>query len=155
MERWPKHWLNVWPLADVAVFGSLVRFLILSDPNRGRLFAAGMGVHLSTVIACVVLAHSLGAALSPLDALILLPPVILLTAIPITIGGWGVREGAMVAALGLVGIPAHLALAISVLLGLAVVVIGLLGGGVWLVSKDRASVDPGPSDKATSTIQKP
>jgi hypothetical protein len=62
---------------------------------------------------------------------------VLLSAIPISISGWGVRESAMVAGLTMVGVSPAAALATSVLLGLVSAIVGLVGGIVWLVSRDR------------------
>jgi uncharacterized membrane protein YbhN (UPF0104 family) len=55
------------------------------------------------------------------------------TFIPISIGGWGVREGAALLAFGLFGTPPEDALAISILFGLVYSVIGLFGGVVWML----------------------
>jgi len=57
--------------------------------------------------------------------LILCPPVFLIAALPISIAGWGLREGAMVLVLGYVAIPPNQSLPLSVALGLI-----LLAGAV-------------------------
>ena len=71
-----------------------------------------------------------------LDCLVLVPPVLLIMTIPISIGGWGVREGAMVALFGLIGVPGHGALALSVMFGLVGIAVAVPGGIVWLISRD-------------------
>jgi uncharacterized membrane protein YbhN (UPF0104 family) len=67
-----------------------------------------------------------------LDFALLMPPVMLLVALPISAGGWGVREGAMVAALALVGVGSAPALLLSVELGLLTTLVSLPGGAIWL-----------------------
>ncbi|HYM73835.1 MAG TPA: lysylphosphatidylglycerol synthase transmembrane domain-containing protein [Stellaceae bacterium] len=67
-----------------------------------------------------------------LDFLMLMPPVMLVAALPVSAGGWGVREGAMVAALGAAGVAAGPAMLLSVELGLVAMLVSLPGGGVWL-----------------------
>ena len=62
-----------------------------------------------------------------LDCVLLTPPITLLSAVPISIAGWGVREGVMVGALSMVGIGTEHALALSVLLGVAMLGNGLVG----------------------------
>lgn len=69
--------------------------------------------------------------------LVLMPLVLLTTLVPISVAGWGVREGAMVVALGLIGIPSADALTVSLALGLATTIAGLPGGLVWLVTRDK------------------
>ena len=51
-----------------------------------------------------VLAKSLNLNISVMDCLVFMPPVALLAALPISLGGWGIREAAMVSFLGLVGV---------------------------------------------------
>ena len=67
----------------------------------------------------------------------LMPPIMLITTIPLTIGGWGVRENAMIIGFGLIGISSDAALALSVLLGLVGLFTTLPGGLVWLFSRER------------------
>ena len=67
-----------------------------------------------------------------LDFLMLMPPVLLVAALPVSVGGWGVREGAMVAALGAAGVAASAALLLSVELGLVAMLVSLPGGVIWL-----------------------
>jgi hypothetical protein len=69
----------------------------------------------------------MGLPLTAFDCLLLIPPIMLLSAIPISISGWGVREGVMVGALGMMGIGADQAIALSVLLGVVLLLNGLLG----------------------------
>jgi glycosyltransferase 2 family protein len=45
--------------------------------------------------------------------------VTVVTLLPLSVGGWGLREGAVVALFGFVGVPSHSALAFSVLFGFA------------------------------------
>ncbi len=85
-------------------------------------------------LSAFALAYGLGADLTILDALVLVPPVVLVTSLPISISGWGTRELAMVTALGLVGVPPDLALTTSILYGLTTLVTSLPGGLLWLAN---------------------
>jgi hypothetical protein len=62
----------------------------------------------------------------------LMPPVVLLSGLPISVGGWGVRENAMIAALATVGVGASAATVLSVQLGALVALLSLPGGALWL-----------------------
>ena len=137
LDRWPKRIITLRPIASLVRFGSFVRYLLLQFKRRELLFGLALLIHLMTAAACYTLAVGLRAQLSILDAFVLIPPVILLTAVPISIGGWGVREGAMVACLALVGIPSEKALSISLLLGAISMIIGVVGGAIWLMSAER------------------
>ncbi|MBE9556580.1 MAG: flippase-like domain-containing protein, partial [Proteobacteria bacterium] len=81
----------------------------------------------------------LGLNVGLFESLVLVPAVILLSTVPVSIGGWGLREGLMVVALGLAGVPADAALSVSILFGLAMIVAGLPGGVLWLMAGGRTS----------------
>jgi len=61
----------------------------------------------------------------------------LVATIPVSIAGWGMREGAMVAALGVLGVSTSGAVTLSVLFGLGLIVVGMVGGIAWLTSGER------------------
>ncbi len=88
-------------------------------------------VHLCSVIAIFFLALSVDVWMGLHVFLIAVPPVFLLTIIPISLAGWGVREGAMVAILALVGIVKAKILAISILYGLLLILTALPGALVF------------------------
>ncbi|MGI9420464.1 MAG: lysylphosphatidylglycerol synthase domain-containing protein, partial [Geminicoccaceae bacterium] len=58
------------------------------------------------------------------------PIIAVIASLPVSFGGWGVREGSMVVSLGILGVSAENALAISVLYGLTGVVATLLVAGL-------------------------
>jgi uncharacterized membrane protein YbhN (UPF0104 family) len=78
---------------------------------------------------CLAQSQHLGVSL--VDFAILMPAVMLLVALPISAGGWGVREGAIVAALALVGVGTAPALLLSVEFGLIGTLVSLPGGVIW------------------------
>ena len=100
--------------------------------RRGRSLAillVGFGIQLSTLLCVWMIALSVGAEISFTAIVAVILPVQLALAVPISVAGWGVREGAMVFGLGLAGVPNELGLVISVLWG----VLALIGGvGCWV-----------------------
>lgn len=111
--------------------------------RQGAWLVIGLSVaiQLTNVVILYVIGEGLGIDFRFIDGLLLFPTVLFLSMLPISIAGWGVREGAMVAALALVDVPAHQSLALSVCFGLCLVAISLPGGAVWLISR-RAPVEP-------------
>ena len=83
------------------------------------------------------LAHAMQLDVTLTDCVLLVPPVILVTVVPVSIAGWGVREGAMVAAFAYAGLPQSDGLLVSLLFGAAFLVIGIIGGLVWILTVDR------------------
>lgn len=106
--------------------------------RRGAWLVLGLsvGIQFVNVIILYVLGLGMGVPLSFVDGVLLFPTVLFLSMLPISVAGWGVREGAMIAALALVGVPSHQALAISVCFGLGLVVVSLPGGLVWLAARN-------------------
>jgi uncharacterized membrane protein YbhN (UPF0104 family) len=87
------------------------------------------------VLAIWVIALGLGVQIDLAMCLVLIPPVIFLAMMPISVAGWGVREGVMVAALSTVGVPASEALALSISYGVGIVVLSLSGGALWILGR--------------------
>ena len=56
---------------------------------------------------------------------------------PVSLAGWGVREGAMIAMLGTIGVAASEALSLSVAIGIVALVASLPGGIIWLATGNR------------------
>jgi uncharacterized membrane protein YbhN (UPF0104 family) len=83
------------------------------------------------------MAASLGIKVSVIDCIVLMQPVALASNLPISVGGWGVRETAVVLLFGLVGVPSSAALVLSLQLGLLALLVVLPGGLLWLLLQFR------------------
>jgi ADP-ribose pyrophosphatase len=83
-----------------------------------------------------------------LTAIALFTPAMLLSMVPISLGGWGVREAALVWLLGTVNVPQESSLAISVLFGIVSTAAGLVGGIVWLLERRPAAPARTPVSRA-------
>lgn len=99
--------------------------------------------------ACILLAFWASAAAVGLNlsigAVVTLVPLILLTMlVPITISGWGLREGAAAALLPLAGATASASLASSVVFGL-VGLAAVLPGLAFVWTRPRISAQPSPT----------
>jgi len=92
-------------------------------------------VHLFSVLTMYGLSLALGLDLSFQTLLIAVPPVFLLTIVPISLAGWGVREGAMIGIFMLVGADQTKVLAMSILYGLLLILSALPGSYFWIKSK--------------------
>jgi uncharacterized membrane protein YbhN (UPF0104 family) len=136
-RTWFHHWRFTRHLAEVA---TIIEKVILTMRIGGTIGVISITIHLMNIVAAWFCAKAIGSPLNLQDALLLIPPVILIAAIPVTIAGWGVREGAMVAAFTFAGLPHSDALAISVLFGAGSFVIGTLGGLVWIFSGERVQI---------------
>lgn len=123
---------NRW-LVGLGILSSSARKVFLSPLSAIPALAAAMMVHVGVSACIAALAWALGVGLGLAAALTVVPTVMLISLLPISIGGWGVREGAMVVGLGLVGVESSDALLISVMYGLGAAAIGVSGWILWLL----------------------
>lgn len=122
------------PLRAVAELMMDARSLI-ADPGRALVITAiAVVVHGLSATAVYVLARGFHVEATWLDCLLLVPAVVLVMVLPISIAGWGLREGAMVSAFALVGVPVEDSLVLSVGFGLATMAVGLPGAFIWLLT---------------------
>ena len=89
-------------------------------------------------------ATGLQLGLSVWDCLALFPAVILVTLIPISFAGWGIREGAKVALFAFAGLTADTTLALSLAFGVALLAASLPGCAWWLTWRGAALVETAP-----------
>ncbi len=121
------------------------RRLFLDPVCLVRALGLSIVIHVGVGTSLWLLAKGHGVD-APLAAFVLLAPMVtLVTTIPISVAGWGVREGAMVTALGLIGVPAATALTISIQFGLIMLIVGLPGGLLTLLDSPAATV---PADQS-------
>jgi uncharacterized protein (TIRG00374 family) len=120
-------------LRGVSSLGAATRDIFLRPAAAAPVLALATLAQVALSLAAFVIARGLGMPVTLLDCLVLMQPVALVTALPISVGGWGVREAAMVAVFGLTGLPSSSALALSVQLGLLSLVASLPGGLLFLL----------------------
>ncbi|MBC8338600.1 MAG: flippase-like domain-containing protein [Rhodospirillales bacterium] len=146
LDRLPgslMRWRLVRGLGNLGADG---RSVFLSKGHLPLVMFWGVLTHINISLAVFLLALSLNLNVTLLDCLTLVPLVMLIMTIPISIGGWGVRETAMVALFGLIGVSNEGALVLSVLIGLVGMVTALPGGLIWLVSRDKGETLDHPSE---------
>ncbi len=132
----PAGVLRLRPMQSLAGAAAQTRALVLSRWGL-RVAVASIVANLNFVLAAVLLGRALDLAATPLDFLAIMPAVTLATTLPLSLGGWGVREGVLVLLLGHIGVPAGEALALSMLYGLGGVLCGLPGLLVWAFEARR------------------
>jgi uncharacterized membrane protein YbhN (UPF0104 family) len=142
MHRLPQNWQR-WRVFQIA---SDISSMALSISGRyaaiSYLLFLSLLIQVSNVVAIYVIALGLGIQANFIDLLVLIPPVMLLAILPISYAGWGVREGSMALALGMVGVHAEQSVAISICFGLCMIASGLPGAILWLRTRKK-QVDQG------------
>ena len=130
--------LQRWTLTRHLAAAAAIGLAILNSLRAlTTIFGLSFVIHFFTALAAWCAARSVGANLPLLYSLFLVLPVILITVVPISIAGWGVREGAMVAAFGYAGLSQSDGLIVSLLFGAGYLAIGIVGGLVWILTVAR------------------
>lgn len=137
LDKFPQSLLKWKIFRGIAKLAEDARSLFLSPLNLLKSVAFGISGNVFICLFMYQCAQSLGVDLSVTEALVLVPPAILISTLPISIAGWGVRESAMVTSLSLAGIAEVDAFSISILFGLLMAAISVPGGVIWLLHRNN------------------
>jgi uncharacterized membrane protein YbhN (UPF0104 family) len=124
--------------ARAAMFGS----------RSAVILGVGCMIHALTIAAVWSLGQAQGLSISPADAAVLFAVMIGVALVPFTIGGWGLRELAMVSLFGNHGLTPERALVFSMYFGLTSIAASLPGALAWmglLFSRSQRVDEPDPS----------
>lgn len=111
-------------------------FQVYSSPSLISIqLSLSIFIHLLSMSTFFLIGRAVGLDYAFRIYLVLVPPVILLTILPISLAGWGVREGAMVGFFLLIGADKESVLALSLLYGLIMLASSLPGLLVYLTEK--------------------
>ena len=100
-----------------------------------------------------LLGRALDVGLGFMHALVFTPLIILLTTLPISIAGWGVREISMAVLLEQVGVARIDAVALSVAFGLALLITAIPGGLLWTFDSPLKEPAAGSSDEQLPRVE--
>jgi uncharacterized protein (TIRG00374 family) len=84
--------------------------------------------NISIILSMFFLAASINCDISLIQSLIYFPIVLLMTLLPISVGGWGVREVVLIFIFSLLSLPEAQAVFISVAFGMILTFYGFVGG---------------------------
>jgi uncharacterized membrane protein YbhN (UPF0104 family) len=133
------HVLQRWaPTRHLAATAKVAVAILRSPEALLRIFTLSFLIHILTAVLAWCDARAVGANLPLLYSLFLVLPVILVAIVPISVAGWGVREGAMVAAFSYAGLLPGDGLIVSLLFGASNLAISALGGLIWILTRHRA-----------------
>ncbi len=113
------------------------RFIYKTPARIFQQVGLSIVIHFFSIFAIFGIGHAVGIN-EPIDVfLILVPPALLLTLLPISFAGWGVREGALVGLFMLIGVPKEQVLAMSLLYGIILILASLPGLYFYLKSQHK------------------
>ncbi|WP_029935976.1 lysylphosphatidylglycerol synthase transmembrane domain-containing protein [Thiomicrospira pelophila] len=111
---------------------------VYKTPKRiAQQLALSILIHLLAMIAIFGIGHSVGINEPIATYLVIIPPAILLTVLPISFAGWGVREGALIVLFMMIGVEQAQVLAMSLLFGILLILAALPGLVFYLRSQHK------------------
>jgi uncharacterized membrane protein YbhN (UPF0104 family) len=138
--RLPWPWLKRWWATHHLYACSVVANRVIFSRKRGpKVAILSLLVHILAVVIAWCVARSIAAPVLFHQVLQLVPPVMLITMVPISIAGWGVREASMGLAFGYAGLAASEGVNVSLLFGAIYFIVGAFGGLVWIFSGEKAA----------------
>jgi uncharacterized membrane protein YbhN (UPF0104 family) len=138
---WLKRWWGTHHLHACAVIANRV---IFSRKHGPTIAVLSVLVHVLAVVIAWCVVQSIAAPVLFGQVFQLVPPVMLITMLPISIAGWGVREATMGLAFGYAGLMASEGVNVSLLFGAVSFIVGAFGGLVWIFSAEKAARGAAP-----------
>lgn len=133
----PQRWTEKLPFADkIAPFISLTQTVFKDPQHFLQAFGYSFCVSLTGVGAAFMLANGMDVVIDFQTSLMVFPVVFVIASLPISIGGWGLREGVVVVTLGVYGISHEQALAFSLIYGV-LQLLSSLPGIFFLFQRDK------------------
>jgi uncharacterized membrane protein YbhN (UPF0104 family) len=133
---WLKSW---WPTSHVHACSVIANHVVFSRKSGAKIAALSLSTHVLTVVIAWCCMRAIAAPGDFEQLFMLIPPIMLITMMPISIAGWGVREATMMVAFGYAGLPPTDGTVVSILFGAVSFIVGALGGLVWIFSAEKAS----------------
>ena len=133
-----KHvtWFNRYPNLSVLSIISERLHQALSS-QRFLLVAASLLIPFLALLGFFATGWALGLRYSLTTYFAIVPPALILTVVPISVAGWGVREGALVGLFSLIGADKTAVLMMSLLYGLTLIIVSLPGLVTYLKGRSE------------------
>ena len=145
LGRLPWPWLKRWWGTHHLYACSVIANRVIFSRERGpKVAVLSLLVHVLAVVIAWCVVQSIAAPVVFSQIFQLVPPVMLITMLPISIAGWGVREATMGLAFGYAGLAANEGVNISLLFGAVSFIVGAFGGLVWVFSAEKAAQGAAP-----------
>lgn len=128
--RWPHK------LSFVEEFSKTLQVVFL-NPKSGRTLFVSIISTAMLMVPYKLLADDMMLNLSITQIFVSVPLVILVSVLPISFAGWGLREGAMVVVLNIFGVSKEPALAYSLIYGGLQIMAAVPGLGLWFLRKKQ------------------
>jgi hypothetical protein len=140
LGRLPWRWLKTFWLTHHVYACSVIANQVIFNRRSGpKIAVLSLLIHVMAVVIAWCAVRSIAAAAGFEQLFMLIPPIMLITMLPISIAGWGVREATMMVAFGYAGLAQTDGTVVSLLFGASSFIVGAIGGLVWILSSEKTS----------------
>lgn len=133
----PVKWLQKRVVASLLSMGTALRESVGRPRSMCQATAFGVLYHIGYILNFYVYALLLHITVPLAFYLVAIPFVSLIAILPFSINGFGLREGAFVLIFSTVHVPIPTATLLILLMDIQVLLFGLIGGGIYLISGGR------------------
>ncbi len=130
------RFLERWPVTVVFIrISQRLAQVLRSIPATALHLGLSLFIHLLSLLCIYFIGSGVGLEFDLWTYMVIVPPVILLTIVPVSLAGWGVREGGMIGLFTLIGADKTLVLSMSILYGFALIITSLPGLVAYLTGR--------------------
>jgi glycosyltransferase 2 family protein len=134
----PWSWLKTWwPTKHIHACSVIANQAIFDRRSGPKIAILSLSIHVLAVVIAWCAVRSIAAPADFEQVFMLIPPIMLITMMPISIAGWGVREATMMVAFGYAGLAQTDGTVVSILFGAVSFIVGCAGGLVWIFSAEK------------------
>lgn len=119
-------------------FSHQLKSVVLVPSKLFSVLSMSFVIHFFVSISAILLFIGVGVETDLVTLGAIFALINLFSVIPISFGGWGIREGVAFVLYPVSGVEIETVLAVSILFGVVMMIVGLIGGTVWLLNGDKA-----------------
>lgn len=105
----------------------------------GESFLLALAAYGLNILSVMLITASLGTGVGYWELLAVVSMAMFASLLPISVNGWGIREGAMVVGLSVLAVPKATAFGVSILFGISGALVTLPGAFLWYIGRHGAA----------------
>lgn len=149
----PQRLHNLKYIGKILDLATVSRYLYVAKLDTLYILFLNCLVHMCNILIIYVTAVALGANISFWYAFVIGIPVMYLSMLPFSIGGWGLRENSMIMGFALLGFSSEVALSVSIILGVSLLIGSIPGVLIfWQKVDNNQSVTAASNDEIVASV---
>lgn len=143
----PKSWRTNRLATTLLEFATIGRYVLENPRSNIKIGSLSVLLALMNCFLFYLILRNLEVSTNlALHCTLLVPAVLEIALLPVSVAGWGLREGVAIISFGAVGLQPGTGLATSAAFGFISLAVGLVGGLLWLTDRPpRRPTSQGPS----------